>query len=268
MSRMTGIYAANSLREVKHQVEAVKNSKLPPEEKAAALRSWKRMMILTVTVVVTLTLLMIAGMIYGFSLGMEKGAGWIVGSGASFVVAVLLCTFLLRRLFRKGAWHEAYEKVDLGFDGLSAEEVEKLLPDGLDRKAMTWCGVKETLWILLLLAALIPACWSLIVAKSKLIFGVGVAAAVVCYFFADANQVERHRLKSGYYKKGAGYVCRKCGGTVEFPFADADRADGLQRDERGNRVMPCSCCGNRVPLIGLDTHLKDYRKYLARRSKG
>ena len=262
----TTINATKGMHEVEQQIRDVKNSNLTEEEKQKALKSHNKMVKTVVWVVVILTICMGIFMTIGFSISGEMGA--IFGAISMVVMSAVLITFLIITKKKKSFpdWMNAYEKVDLGFDGLSEEEVNKLKPQANEEKIIKY--YKKQSWeygIIFLIAIAIELSILLgigIPVYSPITIIITIVITIVWYIKEDTCQVEIHRIKSGYYKKSFGFLCQKCKTEVKIKFEEIDKYNSLPKNESGIRVMSCPTCNNPVPFYNFDLKLKDYKKYL------
>ena len=263
---ITTVNATRGLHEMEQQVRDVNNSKLTEEEKQKALKSHNKMVKAVFLIVIILTICIGIFMTIGFSIGGVMAA--IFGMISMIVMVTVLIVFAIfikkKRLFSD--WVNTYEKVDLGFDGLSESEINQLKPQVNEEKVIKYYRKQSWKYGIIFLIAL--------GIEFSIILGIGIpiyspitiiitiVIAIFWYIKEDTCQVEIHRIKSGYYKKDFGFICQNCKNEVKIKFEEIDKYDNLPRNENGIRFMACSKCNNPVPFYNFDTIKQEYKKYL------
>ncbi len=263
------VNTALNLHEMERQVEAVKNSKLPEEEKNRALKAHKRMVI-TVFAVVIGELLAIGLFCVVVSKLVESEMRIIICLLAVLIgiIGLIVFAIYLRHIFHD--WTKTYEKVDNGFDGLEEEVVNRLKPRDDEKEVIKYWYRQSTKWTILFLielAIVIALIVKFVILRTPFISIVFIIITAFWYIQEDECQAEIHRINSGYYKKGFGHICKRCNREVLINFSEADMYDSLPRDKSDTRIMHCLHCGNEVPLYCFDSQVKSYKKYLEKVEK-
>ncbi len=256
MSKIVLGNAIRDLEQAKETMDSIEASKLPLEEKKAAKRGVRNVWIFAgvmfgvlILTAVILAVLMINPIIIA-----------VVAGGETLILIV--GSLLILRNFKKAA-----RTVSLGFDGKTQEEIHRLMPDEIDKKLLGKLRWLEAFWAVALLAAATLAACSIVIWKSKVGCIAGLIVGFVCYLFMDSCHTEVMRLKSGYYKRDFGCLCKRCGNQVNIPFQTAENYDPLPRNQSGIRMINCPVCGYTVELLGFDSSMKDYQKYLQKRNR-
>ena len=96
---------------------------------------------------------------------------------------------------------------------------------------------------------------------------VAIVVAFIWRCYEDGVAEEIRRLKTGYYKLGALFVCENCNQKVRVNFEKFLELDSLPRNEINIRVMNCPYCNGRVVLHGFDNFYKDYQEYMKEMKK-
>lgn len=260
------VSTAQNLQEIERQVAAVENSKLPEEEKNKALKAHKRMVITAFAIVIGVFLLV--GAACGIICKLVESEIRILLCLVAVVIGIIcliVFAIYIRKLFPD--WTSAYEKVDMGFDGLEEEVVNRLKPADDETNVIKYWRRQSAKWAILYLLELGFTIFLIVKFRSIFTIIILVVITIIWYIKEDECQAEIHRIKSGYYKKGFGYICRKCKREVIINFSEAERYEALPRDKSNIRMMYCPYCTNVVELYNFDLNVKAYKKHLERVEK-
>lgn len=264
MKIISSINFAHNIAKLNQQIYDLENSNLSNEEKIRALKSFKKMMITTTIVVTIITLFIVIAMFIVLSINETVAAIFLIISLITFIIISLFYVIIARRIFKD--WVTLYNKVYNGFDGLTEQEINKLKPNADDKilikkyrkKSLIYGGV-----CLLSLALEFYIIIALNVFINSFIFVLVTTIIITVWGFFEYNcSTERHRLKTGYYKRNFGYVCMKCKNEVFIEFDKIEIYKDAPRNENGIRVILCPKCKNSVPLYDLDIKYNDYKKYI------
>lgn len=264
------VSTASNLHEMEQQIETVKNSKLTDEEKNKALKAHKKLVITVFAVVITMILLILVVCVVVCKVftGMTR---IIICLAAIFAALIGLIIFAIFAGPLFSDWDNAYDKVRYGFDGLTEEEIERLKPQANEKKVLRYYYIKNAIYLVLFLLAM--GIDIFIVVKFKIpiqspLFVISlIVITVIWYILEDGCQSEINRIKSGYYKRGNRYICKKCSHELIISFEHIEIYDSYPRDKDGVRLVCCPRCNNIVPLYCWDNHVKDYKKYWERVNK-
>ena len=260
------VSTATNLQEIERQVAAVETSNLPQEEKNKALKAHKRMVITTVAIVIGVFLLVgVACGIICKVVESEIRILWCLVAVVLGIVGLVILAICIRKLFPD--WTHAYEKVDMGFDGLTEEEVNRLKPADDEKNVIKYWRRQSAKWAILYLLELAFTIFLIVKFRSIFTIIILVVITIIWYIKEDECQVEIHRIKSGYYKQGFGYICRKCKREVFINFSEAKRYESLPRNKSNIRMMYCPYCNNEVELYNFDLNVKAYKKHLEKVEK-
>lgn len=245
-----------------NMVELVKKSKLTEEEKNKALKSHKKMKTTTIWVVILASLFMGIAIVYGMSQG-----GDILFSVISIIVAIvviIIYAVFAHKFFPD--WAKYSNLVDKGFDGLTNEEINKVKPNAREETIIKTLKKKEVLLTIVFLAILGVEFFIIlnlgIAIYSPITIIIIAITTIIWYIKKDSYTVEIHRIESGYYKKGFGYICQHCKNEVTINFSDIEQYNSLPKNANGIREMKCPICNSAVSLYNFDNTLEHYKKYL------
>lgn len=256
---------ALNLQEMEQQVAAVKNSKLPEEEKNKALKAHKRIVITAFALVIGFLL---GGVTCGIICKLVEGQIRIILCLAVIIMGII-GLIVLTVHFQKVApdWDNAYEKVCNGFDGLEEDVVNRLKPSEDEKNVIKYWHRQSAKWAILFfikLAIVITLIVKFEILRNPYIVIAFLIITGFWYIKEDECQTEIRRIESGYYKNGFGYICEKCKKEVFIKFSEAEMYESLPRDKSNIRIMHCLYCDNEIPLYHFDSEVKHYKKHLER----
>lgn len=260
-----GISTSSNLAEAQRQLENIKNSNLIDQEKEKALKSHKKFVKTTIIIVLLVTLFIGITTFYGMSLNGDLGIVITLGGSIMGVIFLITYALLSRKIF--GDWTKYNNIVDMGFDGLKKQEINKLKPNYNEELIIKSYKKKSLVSGLIFLLVLVIE-FSIILSLEIAIYSpitiiITLIITGIWYVFEDTYQVEIHRIKSGYYKKGFGYKCSNCNEKINIDFNEVEKYDSLPRDKNGVRIIKCPKCNNDVQLYNFDNSVKDYKNYLS-----
>lgn len=255
--------------DIKDNIQIIKESNLTEEEKQKALSSHKKMM--GVTLAVVLIICIGAGIITAISFMHSLELGILVVSIAIPIVVIVIIFYAVTGRNKFSDYRQSQDKIAYDFDGLTEEEMASLGSNDKEKKLIVKNYIVSAFWTIIMLAVIIIAVAVVPRSGNKFLIVVGFIIAIIIAFICLAKDescgVEITRLKSGYYRKGAKFTCNDCKKEIRINFEKFPEYDLLPRNEINARVMQCPYCNGKVVLLAYDNYYKQYKKYMKEMQK-
>lgn len=267
-SFVNAVNVVKGTSDAKDSIETIKDSNLTAEEKQKAISSHKKS--LGMSLVVVLIVCIGAGIATAVSFMHSLELGILIASIAlPVVVVVLVIYFVVGR--NKSDYRKYSDKIAYDFVGLTDEEIANLGPNDKEKKLIVKNYIASVFWAIIMLASILVAVAVVPRFGNKALTTVAIIIAIIVAFIClvkdEGCAVEISRLKSGFYKRGAKFICNDCKKEVRISFERFPEFDSLPRNEIGARVMQCPYCNGRIVLLGYDNYYKQYQDYLKEMQK-